>query len=119
VRALGESTIRLPDDQLERLADLIAERVQPPEAAELVDAAELARRLGVSKDAVYASARSFGAIRVGTKDSKRPRVIFNVQRALEAHGRTNGNGAAPRPSRVRRPRAQRHAPLLPANDGTQ
>jgi hypothetical protein len=47
-----ELTLTLTDDQLEHLAHLIAERVQPAEAAEFVDAAELARRLGVSKDAV-------------------------------------------------------------------
>jgi hypothetical protein len=107
------STIRLPDDQLEQLADLIAERLQPSGAPEFVTASELARRLGVSRDSIYAAQVELGAIRVGAKDSKRPRVIFNVHRALEARERTNGNGAAPRPPRSVRPRAQLHSPLLP------
>src|SRR5262249_1848660 len=107
------STIRLPDDQLQQLAVLIAERLQPPEAPEFVDAGGLARRPGVSPAALSASADDLGAIRLGKKGSRRPRVVFNLQRALEAHERTNDNGAAPRPSRAGRPRAQPHAPLLP------
>jgi hypothetical protein len=109
----------LTDDQrelaeyiVERLADLLDERSESKPEPEFVDAAELARRLGVSRDVVYASADSLGAIRVGAKDSKRPRVVFNVQRSLEAHEHTNGNGPTPRPSRGWRPRAEHHAPLL-------
>ena len=42
---------------------------QPPaqidHPAALIDAAELARRLGISRPTVYANARRFGAIRLG------------------------------------------------------
>jgi hypothetical protein len=51
---------------------------------------------------------------VGAKDSKRSRVIFNVQRALEAHQASNGDGV--RRPRAGKPRAKRHAPLLQIKD---
>jgi DNA-binding FadR family transcriptional regulator len=57
------ASIRLDDDQLERLADLIAERLRdaPPARGPLVDARELARLLGVSRSSVYEHARDLGA----------------------------------------------------------
>jgi hypothetical protein len=113
------TTIRLPDDQLEQLADMIAARSHPPETPRFVDAAELAGIFGVSVGAIYDSADSLGAIRVGRKDSRRPRIIFNLERAVEAHGRPNANGATHRPARLARPRARHHAPLLPIRDDAQ
>jgi hypothetical protein len=109
------ATIRLPDDQLERLADMIAARVHPAEPPRFVDAAELAGIFGVSVGAIYDSADSLGAIRVGRKHSRRPRIIFNLARAVEARGRPNANGAIPRPARGAPP-SQSHAPLLPIKD---
>jgi hypothetical protein len=47
----------LPRASLDRRA------VHPP--AELIDARELARRLGISRATVYANARRFGAIKLG------------------------------------------------------
>ena len=44
-------------------ADLDRRAVHPP--AELIDARELARRLGIARSTVYANARRYGAIRLG------------------------------------------------------
>ncbi len=56
---MAHAFIRLEDDQLERLADLVAERLSrtPSARGPLVDAKELARLLGVSRSVVYHHAR--------------------------------------------------------------
>ena len=74
---------------LEQLAELVAERVvqllvereQAP-ASGLVDAATLARVLGVSRSTVYQHAQRLGAVEVG--DGDRPRLRFDVDRACAA-----------------------------------
>lgn len=52
--------------------------VGPP--PELIDAAELARRLGIARSTVYANARRFGAIRLG--DGPRAPLRFDYAAAL-------------------------------------
>ena len=56
---MTDAFIRLDDDQLERLADLVAQRLGHATSARgpLVDARELARLLGVSRSTVYDHAR--------------------------------------------------------------
>lgn len=70
---------------LEQLAELVARRVvellaegagQP---AGLVDAATLARLLGVSRSTIYDRASELGAVQVG--DGARPRLRFDVETA--------------------------------------
>ncbi len=88
----------LADEQLERFADLVAERLAERLSAgpaELIDAAELASRLGRSRDYVYAHAEYFGGQRVG--DGPRPRLLFRWSAALAA--------ADPRSARERSERA--------------
>lgn len=77
----------LDEEQLERLADLVAERLAERLAAgpaELIDAAELARRLGRTREFVYDHAEFFGGQRVG--DGPRPRLLFRWSAALAAAG---------------------------------
>lgn len=77
----------LDEEQLERFADLVAERLAERLAAgptELIDATELGRRLGRSRDFVYEHAAFFGAQRVG--DGPRPRLLFRWSAALAAGG---------------------------------
>jgi hypothetical protein len=60
--------IALTDEQLDALADRIAERLRQPAASNggaLVDAAQLAAQLGVSRTFVYAHAAELGARRLG------------------------------------------------------
>jgi hypothetical protein len=52
--------------------------VDPP--AELISAAELARRLGIARSTVYANARRFGAIRLG--DGPRAPLRFDYAAVL-------------------------------------
>lgn len=52
--------------------------VAPP--AELIDARELARRLGVARSTVYANARRYGAIRLG--DSRNSPLRFDYAAVL-------------------------------------
>lgn len=75
--------IELTDASLERLADLLAERLQTPRAtAVLVTAAELADKLGVDPKTVYRHADELGAVRVGR------RVMFDS--SIEAASRYAG-----------------------------
>jgi hypothetical protein len=48
--------------------------------AELIDAAELARRLGVARSTVYANSRRYGAIRLG--DSRNSPLRFDYAAVL-------------------------------------
>ena len=82
--AMTRSFIRLEDDQLERLADLLAERLERTASAQdpLVDARELARLMGVTRSFVYEHARDLGAIRLGPGTS--PRLRFDPAVAVRA-----------------------------------
>jgi hypothetical protein len=51
-------------------------------APELVDAATVARAIGVDRSWIYAHAEELGAITLG--DSARPRIRFDLKRAREA-----------------------------------
>jgi hypothetical protein len=62
-----------------RVVELLAQRA--PERRELVDAAELARRLGVERSWVYTHAIRLGAIKLG--NGRRPRLRFDPQVAIE------------------------------------
>jgi hypothetical protein len=107
----------LPESaKLERLADALAPRVAalllphllaalnaPPPVAEPaapVDAAELARILGVSRAFVYEHAAELGAQRVGpggvdpaTGKRRRPRLRFDVETARAAFLCSGGNAS--------------------------
>jgi hypothetical protein len=75
-------TERLHPEDLERLAELIAERAQPSTRPRLVDAADLARQLSVERSWVYEHANELGAVRLGT-GPKAP-LRFDPDRALAA-----------------------------------
>lgn len=60
--------MRLDPDDIERIADAVARRLTDSPVAEpglLIDAATVARRLGVRRSWVYAHADQLGAIRLG------------------------------------------------------
>lgn len=97
----------------ERVVEMLDERPTP---SRFVSAAELSRRLGLSRSTVYEKAEEFGAIRIGS--GPRARLRFDV-RAIEerlAPARpappveaSRGPRARPR----RRRRASKGAGLLP------
>jgi hypothetical protein len=74
-----------PDWLVERVAVRVVELLearQSPATPALVDAATLARVLGVSRSTIYDRASELGAIEIG--DSDRPRLRFDVERARKA-----------------------------------
>ena len=77
------------DDALDRLADLLAERLAvrlrgltPARAEPLVDAAEIARLHGKTRSWVYEHAGELGAVRLGS--GRRPRLGFSPARVAAA-----------------------------------
>jgi hypothetical protein len=109
----------LPDPDLieaiaQRVAELLDEsaRTDRP-GADLIDAAELARRLGMDRSWVYSHAAELGAVRLGTGPNARLR--FDPERAtgaLNPVGDPPPRSEPPRRPARRRPR-RRRAPLLP------
>ena len=106
----------LSDDQLERLAELIADKLQAKADGELIDAAELARRLGRSREFVYQNATALGAIKLG--HGSRPRLAFRWPLDGPRGDQSLRKGA--RPSRPRtRPRETTTVELLPIRGGSR
>jgi hypothetical protein len=118
---LGE---RRPDAALveaiaHRVVELLAEDPRPDrEDSDLIDAAELARRLGMDRSWVYSHAMELGAVRLG--DGPNARLRFDPGRA-EKVLRPVGEPPPPRPPRrppVRRRTGRTRVPLLPVR-GTE
>lgn len=86
-----------------RVATLLQER---PGQTELVDAAEIARRFGVSRDFVYDHADDLGVVRLG--EGPRARLRFDPERVR----RQLGSIATPLPPKARPSRRNKRA-LLP------
>ena len=110
----------LSNEDIEAIADRVVEllRERSPgggaPSGSLVDAATLARLLGVSRATVYANADQLGAIRLGA--GKRARLRFDPARLTARRGTREPtmtpDRATNRVSRSTRP-AHAHAPLLP------
>jgi hypothetical protein len=106
----------LDDEDIEAIEAMVSRllavspAIQPP--PELVDAATLARALGVSREFVYRHQRELGARRIGT-GPKAP-IRFELAGALRAHGGdAEPAEAAPSTNRPIRRRADLRVPLLP------
>ena len=87
---------------------------QAPDA--LVDAAEVARVLGVSRAVVYKRAAELGAVQVG--GGPRPRLRFDAAKAVAAFERSKRSQVPEPPApgvsrRRRKPAKGTTAPLLP------
>jgi hypothetical protein len=110
-----------------RVVELLREEPAPaPSRSPLVDAATVARALGISRSTVYGHAAELGAVPIG--DGPKPRLRFDLDRARQAWGsRSEGEGSgALQPARRRRSRRPPRrvtgtgVPLLPvANDGEE
>jgi hypothetical protein len=94
-----------------RVADLIG-WAPPNGALRYVDAATLARRLGVERPWVYAHTSELGAVRLG---SGRGRLRFDLQHATRALAgdRADRPPAPPAPRARRSPRRGARVDLLP------
>lgn len=93
-----------------RVAALLHEEQGP---AELVDAAEIARRFGVSRDFVYDHADDFGVVRLG--EGPRARLRFDPARVR----RQLGAVAAPPSPEAPPSRRRRNGTLLPVRGRAQ
>jgi len=71
----------LVEDLAERVAERLAEDPPPSPEPELVDAEQVARRFGVSRDYVYEHAGDLGAVRLG--DGPRARLRFDLATVAE------------------------------------
>ncbi|WP_037497651.1 hypothetical protein [Solirubrobacter soli] len=109
----------LDPDDIEAVARRVAELLRASTSATepLVDAAELARILGVDRDWVYAHARRLGAVRLG--DGPKARLRFDIERvratlAAVGPGKQPALGELPRPrrGRPRRPAGAVGVPLI-------
>jgi RNA polymerase sporulation-specific sigma factor len=112
--AAGENPVtamRLDADDIEAVALRVAElvREQTAAATRYVDAAELARILGVERDWVYARASRLGAVRLG--DGPKARLRFDIERVRATLAGAGPGKQPPRdePPRRRRGRPRRHA----------
>ena len=90
---------------LDRLADLVAERVVErlgivDREPSLIDASEVARRFDVSRDFVYAHADELGAVRLGTGD--KPRLRFDPAFVLKRLAARPHSATTPAPKTSRR-----------------
>jgi len=102
--AVSAATIRLEADQLAELAALIAAQLQAqPSPAALVDAQQIAKRLGVARSWVYANADQLGGKRLG---GKRGRLRFDLSEATAAFAASSQ--PEPVESTPRRHRARAH-----------
>jgi hypothetical protein len=86
--------VTLDHEDIELLAERVAERLRDVLAApgvRLVDAAAVARMLGVDRDWVYAHAAALGAVRLG---GPRGRVRFDVREVERAVSAANARQPA-------------------------
>jgi hypothetical protein len=75
-------------DQIQALAEHLAELASARPSIGLVDARDLADELGVARDWVYANAERLGGVRLG--DGPRARLRFDAERGPERHWRRVG-----------------------------
>ena len=115
----GRDPADYDDDALDRLADLIADRlaarlgILTPAHAQpepLVDAAEIARLHGKTRSWVYEHAGELGAVRLGS--GRRPRLGFSPARVAAALEKVDEPAPMKlpqiaKPRRGRRPRTDR------------
>jgi hypothetical protein len=114
------------DRQLAGIAEDLAERISERLSAtangehgepELIDAAEVARRFGVSRDYVYDHAAELGAIQLPSKsraERPKPRLRFDPAKVAEALGAPRAEQRAePRLKPRPRPHARSQVELLP------
>lgn len=108
---LSTRDLALVDAIAQRVIELLDARHQRACAGELVDAAALARLLGVERGWVYRHAHELGAVRLGGEkgrlrfDSEQAKRAMHCQNGKQSHAENTSNGKPPalgRPTRKRR-----------------
>jgi hypothetical protein len=109
LEALDDTTL---DQLASRIADKLADRLATHQTGELINANELAHRIGRGRDYVYANADHLGAIRLG--DGPRPRLAFRWPHVLEhITTATPAPTSKPKTTTTRPRRKHPEPPLLP------
>ncbi len=101
-----------------RVVERLRDEAVPPSEPGLVDAAALARALGVSPSYVYSRSSELGARRLG--NGPKARLRFDLKRAVEVHANREPESAAPAALQTAKPRPRRAASsvaLLPVKNG--
>jgi len=98
----GELSLETIDAIAERVVELLKEDGFAGRHPEWVDAAELARRFGVSRDMVYARANDLGVVRMGGRLRFDPGEVAERMR--------------PKPPEPPNPRRQKRRALRPRTD---
>lgn len=102
---IDEIADRLSDAIVTRVLEALrAEQIIPPAQSNMtwLDATQVARRLGVSRDWVYEHASELGASRIGS--GSRPRLRFPPQVLDSRSGRARPPKAADVPTKRSKPR---------------
>lgn len=106
-----EQAMVLSDADIEAVATRVAALLRTDEStAELVDAAEIARQFGVSRDFVYDHADDLGAVRLG--NSPKARLRFDPAKVGRALRKPPKRAA----SQSRRRRTRSSSSLLPIRE---
>lgn len=106
--------MRLEPADVEAIAQRVAELLSPPgQPVRYVDAARLAKTLGVERDWVYAHARQLGAIRLGGPQGRLRFDLHHVQQTLADREPTSDRKAPARRHASRRRTTREGLELLP------
>jgi hypothetical protein len=105
----------LDAEDIELIAARVVEllREETPAASRLVDAAEVARELGVDRDWVYAHARELGARRIGGDRGRLRFDLAQIRRDISCPATEHGRQAARRPRRRQPKRLRGDVELIP------
>ena len=122
---LVSAPVRIAAEDLEqlavRVAELVLERMgdapAPGGSPQLVDAAEIARRFGLSAATVREHADRLGVIRVG--DGPKPRMRFDPERVAAALADCSPDRRSPEPEVPAQPTVRRRRRAPRAGTGPQ
>ena len=113
---MASARITLDPESVEAIARRVVQLLQEKRAdPELVDAAELARRLGFDRSWVYTHAIELGGVRLGA--GTRPRLRFDPNVAMERIHKPLAGERPRRPESLRPIRSIDRPSLLPIKGG--
>jgi len=106
------AAVHLDDASVNAVAERVVQLLRAEAiGCELIDAAEVARRLNVSPDYVYRHKDDLGVVRLG--DGPKPRLRFSPARVAEALAGSSEPESQPKRAAVRPVRNGRGVTLLP------
>ncbi len=105
----------LDDEDIERIAARVAELLEEEGSADAryVDAAFVARKLGVDRDWVYAHARELGGVRLGGPQGRLRFDLARIARHLACPATSGSRPATRRPRRQQPKKPRADVALIP------